>query len=224
MKKTILISGATGNLGTEVVNEFVKAGYYVIGTARGNSSAATEESVYYHSVDLRDENGSRQFIEEMVSRYQRIEAAALLAGGFAMGDLSSTSLTEIEAMMNINFKTAYSIIRPLFAHMKKAGGGTIILMSSKLGVNPSLGGGALAYTLSKSLIQSFADILNEEGKSHNIAVHVVAPGTIDTALNRAAMPTADFSTWVKASTLANKMVELCDQKFSATSARLHTFF
>jgi NAD(P)-dependent dehydrogenase (short-subunit alcohol dehydrogenase family) len=224
MKKTVLITGATGNLGQAVVEEFSSNNYHVIGTVRNSASYPSEAFVEYHGVDLTNENSSLQFVEKMISRHQRIEAAALLAGGFAMDDLHTTTIADIEAMLKINFTTAYTIARPLFEHMSNSGGGTIILVSSRQGLNPTLGLQALAYTLSKSMLSTLAGMLHEQGKQKKISVHLIAPGTIDTDLNRAAMPTADFSSWVKPSVLAQQMVEICDQPFSINSNYIHTFY
>jgi NAD(P)-dependent dehydrogenase (short-subunit alcohol dehydrogenase family) len=62
--------------------------------------------------------------------------------------------------------------------------------------------GAVAYGLSKSLIFRLAELLNAEAKSADIVTSVIVPSTIDTPENRAAMPDADFSTWVQPTMIA----------------------
>jgi short-subunit dehydrogenase len=82
----------------------------------------------------------------------------------------------------------------------------------------------VAYTLSKSLLLNLVELLNEEGKEKGVIVHALIPGTIDTEENRKAMPSADFSTWVKAETLAAKMMKLVETRFVKGQSTVHTFY
>lgn len=220
--KTIVVSGAAGNLGEVVVDTFAKAGYQVIGTVRKNTTA-TSSAIRYVSLDLTNENQAEEFVKTSIEQYGSIQAAALVAGGFAMGSLAETSEASLDAMLQLNFKTAYNLIRPLFSHMVKHGGGTLIVIGSKPAIDRKLGKNMVAYTLSKSLLLDLAEILNEEGKDKGVYVHALIPGTIDTPDNRKSMPNADFSTWVKAETLAAKMVALCEAP-GKDSTRIHKFY
>jgi len=88
-------------------------------------------------------------------------------------------------------------------HMKDHGkGGSIFMVGAKPALNPSSGGPLVAYTLSKSLIPTLADILNAEGKEQGIVSTVLVPSIIDTPQNREAMSDADFDKWVKPEEIA----------------------
>jgi NAD(P)-dependent dehydrogenase (short-subunit alcohol dehydrogenase family) len=103
----------------------------------------------------------------------------------------------------LNFQTAYNIARPVFLQMMKQGSGRIFLIGSRQGLNILKGKGALAYSLSKSLLFRLAELLNAEAKGKNVVVSVIVPSTIDTPQNRESMPDADFSSWVTASQIAD---------------------
>ncbi|MGB3081284.1 MAG: SDR family NAD(P)-dependent oxidoreductase, partial [Saprospiraceae bacterium] len=104
--------------------------------------------------------------------------------------------------ISLNFKTAWFIIKPLMTHFKKSGGGQIILIGARPAINPDEGKNVVAYSLSKSLLISLAEIINTEGKNAGITASIIIPGILDTAPNRKAMPDADFEGWVKTSTVA----------------------
>jgi NAD(P)-dependent dehydrogenase (short-subunit alcohol dehydrogenase family) len=222
--KTILISGAVGNLGEAVVDAFATHNYWVEAAVRKLPLSTTLTSISYTPIDLLDEIAAHTFVEHVISKHTKIDAAALLAGGFAMGHIADTDYNRLEQMLLLNFKTAYTLVRPLFTHMLANGGGTIIVISSEPGLQPKGGAAMLAYTLSKAMLATLAEMLNTEGREKKVVVHVLAPGTIDTPTNRAAMPKADFSSWVKPETLSQKMVELCEAPFSDQLITTHTFY
>jgi short-subunit dehydrogenase len=220
--KNILVSGATGNLGQVVVQQFAQAGYQVIGTVR-KSIPSPSPTIKFVPVDLTEEKQSEEFVKRSIVQHGPIHAATLVAGGFAMGTLAETPDTALDEMLTLNFKTAYHLIRPLFAHMVENGRGTIIVIGAKPAIELKLGKNMLAYTLSKSLLLNMVEILNEEGKDKGVTLHALIPGTIDTPDNRTAMSKADFSTWVKPETLAAKMIELCDTSIKP-STTIHKFY
>jgi len=65
------------------------------------------------------------------------------------------------------------------------------------------GAGMAAYAVSKVAVRQLTEILADELKDHDIHVHCVLPGTMDTESNRRAMPNADPSQWVKTDDVAS---------------------
>jgi NAD(P)-dependent dehydrogenase (short-subunit alcohol dehydrogenase family) len=212
--KTILVTGSNGNLGKVVVEKFLTEKYDVIGTVSGkpSSDTKTEKGVEQFAVDLTDENASADFVSAVIEKYKQIDIAVLTAGGFAMGDISSTSEPAISKQYKLNFSTAYNIARPVFMQMKKQGYGRIFLIGSRPGLSAHKGKGMVAYSLSKSLLFHLAELLNDESKGINIVTSVVIPSTIDTPQNRSAMPDADFSKWVKPEVIADIIHFYCSDE------------
>ena len=203
--KTVLITGANGNLGSAVTKEFLDKGYRVVATVIAETMKAdfaANPNLDVQVVDLGNETATAAFILSLIEKYKTIDAALLLVGGFAIGNLSSTTGADIQKQIALNFETAYHVTQPLFQHMMENKNGRIVFIGARPALEASQGKNLIAYGLSKSLLFKLAEYLNEEAKGKNITATVVAPSTLDTPLNRKSMPDTDPAIWVKPAALA----------------------
>lgn len=213
--KTIIITGANGNLGAVTVKKFLENDYRVIAIARSGSElgyAKDNKNFELHQLDLADENAAVLFIREAISLYGSIEGALFLAGGFAMGNIADTTGADLKKMFVLNFETAYHISHALFQHMLQNGYGRLVFIGAKSVLQPEHAKSAVAYALSKSLLFNLANVLNAAAKGKNVTASVVVPSTIDTAPNRQSMPDADWSKWVKPEQIADTLEFICSDK------------
>ena len=213
--KTIIVTGASGNLGQAVVKKFLGENYFVVGTVIPNDPAHVDfNSKNFESavVDLLDEEAILKFTGQVVASHGNINAAVLTAGGFAMGKIAETKTTDIARQYQLNFETAYNLARPVFQQMLKQGSGRIFLIGSKPGLDMRNSKGMVAYGLSKSLIFRLAELMNDEAKGTNVVTCVMVPSTIDTPPNRKSMPDADFTKWVTAEAIADTIYFYCTDK------------
>ncbi len=208
MKKNILITGASGNLGKATVEKFLSDGHRVIALVSPGKSLGFEVKgdIVVEEVNLTDESSTTAIVNKIVVENKSIDVALLLVGGYAAGSVFETDGALLKKMYSQNFETAYFAARPVFSQMiKQASGGRIIFVGARPSLVAKDGKGSLAYALSKSLIFKLADFLNAEGASKNVLSSVIVPSTIDTPVNRTAMPAADFSSWVKPEAIAEVM-------------------
>jgi NAD(P)-dependent dehydrogenase (short-subunit alcohol dehydrogenase family) len=215
--KNIIITGANGNLGTAVVKKFLDEGYRVIAVDNGDSHlgfAKSNPNFQFKTVDLSKEDAASDFVQEIILSFKQIDGALLLVGGFAMGGIDKTSGADIDKMINLNFKTAFFITRPVFQHMIGNGSGRLVLVGARPALKPEQGKGVLAYALSKSLLFKLAEILNAEAKGKNVVTSVIAPSTIDTPENRKSMPDVNPSNWVRPEQIADVLEFICSEKAS----------
>ena len=210
--QTIIVTGASGNLGQAVIKKFLGEGYTVIGSVVANdpvpmdiSHGSFEKIV----VDLGNENEAGEFIKNIVSKYGSIDAAVLTVGGFAMGSIKDTTVNDIKKQFKLNFETAYNTARPVFIQMMEQKSGKIFLTGARTGIDMKNSKGMVAYGLSKSLIFRLAELMNEEAKGTDVVTAVVAPSTIDTPQNRKSMPDADPGKWVKPEAIADIIYFYC---------------
>ena len=213
--KTVIITGANGNVGAVTVKKFLENNYRVIAVARSGSELGfAKDNKYFelHHVDLADENASVAFAREAISLYGSIEGALLLAGGFAMGKMEDSTGNDLKKMFASNFETAYHISRILFSHLLQNGYGRLVFIGAKTVLRPEMAKAAVPYTLSKSLLFSLAGVMNANANGKNVTASVVVPGTIDTTPNRQSMPHADWSKWVKPEEIADTLEFICSDK------------
>jgi len=216
--KTIIITGANGNLGVATVKQFLQEGYKVIAVDSAGSNlqfALDNANFELHSINLTDEAATAAFAEQVIVQHKQVHAALMLVGGFTAGDINTSTGAELQKMFALNFQTAFFLSRSLFSHMQSSGYGRLVFIGARPALQPQQGKGLIAYALTKSLLFNFAEMLNEEAKGSNVVTSVVVPSTIDTELNRKSMPDADPANWVKPEQLADVMELLLSEKGDA---------
>lgn len=219
-QKTIIVSGASGNLGKAVVNHFIQKDYKVNGLVHRQSEKKDDENYQEYQVDLLDEKASQACVSKIIAKDQQINSAVLTAGGFKMGTIAKTSVKDLEHQYQLNFQTAYNLARPILTKMQEQGQGTLFFIGSEPGMDTRKAKSTVAYSLSKSLLFQLANIINTEAKNTAIKAYVVVPSTIDTPQNREAVPDADFSKWEKPEDIAEIIAKYVNQSDDKTKSTL----
>ena len=204
--KTVIITGANGNLGTAVTQNLLSKGYRVVvtvATEADKKDFQAFQQIDVQVVNLMQEEETYAFIQSSIDKYGSIDAALMLVGGFTAGNIAATSGADLHKQIALNFETAYFITRPLFQHMMAKNRGNLVFIGARPALNAAQGHNLLAYSLSKSLLFKLAEFLNEEAKGKNVSAAVVVPSTLDTALNRKSMPDADPANWVRPEQVAD---------------------
>ena len=96
--KIAIVTGASGNMGIAVIEKFLREGYRVVGTVIENDPVKinlTAPGLEIATVNLADETASQQFVASVIQKHGRIDIAVLTVGGFAMGNIASTSTSAI---------------------------------------------------------------------------------------------------------------------------------
>ena len=212
MQKTVLLTGANGNVGIAVVKMFLQNNYRIIAVDSKNDHLgfANENTLFeFHTANVADEQETNDFLSDLIGKYQRIGAAVLLVGGFAMGNLEKTDAAQIRKMITLNFDTAFYTSKVLFSHMLKNGYGRIVFTGARPALLASQGKNMVAYALSKSLLFTLASMMNAEAKGKNVTASVIVPSTIDTPSNRESMPDANPAEWVTPDQVAATIGFIC---------------
>jgi NAD(P)-dependent dehydrogenase (short-subunit alcohol dehydrogenase family) len=192
--RTVVVTGAGGELGQAVAAAVVGQGGRVLAPVRGSDAPDLGERVHVSTgIDLADPAA----VASLYAGIPDLWASIHCAGGFAMG------LEPFEAMMAINATTAFLCCRgAVEAIRRRGGGGRIVNVASQQALDPRRGAGMAAYAMSKAAVAALTIALAEELAAEGIWVNAVAPSTLDTAANRAAMPKADFARWPKVGEVA----------------------
>lgn len=205
----ILITGASGGLGPAVVDAFLATGATVFGVARSWKKGNPHNTTRFHVVeaDVNTDEGCDAAVEAATP----VEALVHLVGAFAGGKtVEKTDDSTFDQMINLNLRSAFRMIRAVLPGMQEAGRGRILMIGSRAGEEPMAG--CAAYNLSKAGLASLIRTVAMETKKTGITANLVAPSTIDTAANRAAMPSANHSLWVKPESIARLLVWLASKE------------
>ncbi len=202
MNTSVIITGASGNLGGAIAEKLAANGFSILGTVGSPRSAAAlrEKGIAAEPVDLTDPQAVQQYVAGLDAD---VGAAVLTVGGFAAGGFAETDGATLQKMYRLNFETAYFLTQALLPIFEKRGGGQIILVGARPALDAEEGKNLIAYALSKKLVFFLAELINAHGKDRRITASVVVPGTMDTPRNREAMPDADFSKWASPAAVAD---------------------
>lgn len=206
--KVVLVTGANGGLGTHVTRAFLAAGATVVGSSRNIQPSDVDDPGFSAiPAEISNFRGAKQLIEQITARFQRLDVLAHTVGGFAGGQsVAQTDDATFQRMIDVNLNTTFQILRAAIPELRKNGAGRVVAIGSRAAVEPGAGVGA--YSASKAAMVSLIETVARENKDAGMTANVVLPGTMDTPANRKAMPSSDFSTWVRPSTIAELMVWL----------------
>jgi NAD(P)-dependent dehydrogenase (short-subunit alcohol dehydrogenase family) len=208
--KVAIITGAVGNLGAATARLFQQAGAKTVLVDRSpdrlrepyKDIAGSRDHLFAGGIDLTNAASLAKLVEQTLARFNRVDVLVNTVGGFRGGKpVHETDLADWDFLFSVNLRTAVLCCRAVIPQMLKQQSGKIINIASRAALAGSAG--YAAYSASKSALLRLTESLAEELKSSNINVNCVMPSTIDTPQNRAAMPNADYSTWVKPEEIAD---------------------
>jgi NAD(P)-dependent dehydrogenase (short-subunit alcohol dehydrogenase family) len=212
--KSAIVTGGTGALGSAVVRTFLAAGARVAVPHRTSgdldalreAAGAAGGSLTGEVVDLTDESAVADSYAR-VAKDAGLDILVNAAGGFAGGTpVHETPWSVWQAQLDVNLKTAILSSRAAVPHLLARGGGSIVNVASRAGIES--GKNTAAYAASKRAVLLLTEAMAAELRERNVTVNAVLPSIIDTAANRAAMPKADFSKWVRPEDIAKVILFL----------------
>ena len=208
----VFITGANGGLGSSVTRAFLKQGARVIGASRRIKAAEFPQPNFEAmtiNFDRLDEIKSG--VTRIVERYGRLDVLVHVLGGFAAGpSIAETSDEMWEQMQNINLNAAFHVFRECIPHLRKSSSGRLIAIGSLTAAQPHANLGA--YVVSKAALAMLVQTVALENADAGLTANVILPGTMDTPVNRKAMPDADFSKWAKTDDVAELVLSLAGEQ------------
>ncbi|MBL7201579.1 MAG: SDR family oxidoreductase [Anaerolineae bacterium] len=213
--RTVIVTGAAGNLGRAVAQAFRSEGARLVlvdrvpGRLQDLYPDLVDAPDHYLAtpVDLLDTDAVGKMVRETLARFGRIDVLANTAGGYRAGSpVHETALDAWDFMLDLNARTALIVSQAVIPIMIEQGQGKIIHVASRA----ALQGGSrmVAYSVAKSAVVRLTESASAELKRKGINVNCIVPGTIDTPQNREAMPDADHSRWVQPEAIADVMLFL----------------
>jgi NAD(P)-dependent dehydrogenase (short-subunit alcohol dehydrogenase family) len=218
--KVIVVTGGFGVLGRAVAEAALEAGASVAvpGREQTDKIPARDRLMVLGGVDLTDFAAAKQAIDAVAARFGKIDGLANVAGGFLWQTLGDGDLSGWTDLFRMNLLTAVAATKAALPHLRASHGAIVNVGSAPA---KKAGAGMGAYAASKAGVLRLTESLAEEEKKAGVRVNAVLPTIIDTPRNRADMPKADFSRWVKPEDIAKAILFLLsDDAMAITGAEL----
>jgi uncharacterized protein len=172
---TVLLTGATGGLGSAIARELSSHGAKLILTGRQTDVLGTLSSdlrAHSQAVDL----GDRQAIEGLLEQSGDVDILVANAGLAATGSIEELSVQEIDQILDVNLRAPIVMAKALAPAMIARGFGHLVFVSSLSGKASSPL--SSLYSATKFGLRGFALALRQDLRSSGIGVSVVCPGFI----------------------------------------------
>jgi NAD(P)-dependent dehydrogenase (short-subunit alcohol dehydrogenase family) len=133
--------------------------------------------------DVADAAEMERAVGELAGRFGRLDIVFANAGiNGVWAPIDEIQPDEWDRTINTNLRGTFLTVHYAVPHLKKAGGGSIIVTSSINGTRVFSNPGTTAYSCTKAAQVAFAQTLAVELGKHHIRVNVVCPGWIDTEI------------------------------------------
>jgi len=203
----VIVTGASGGLGQVVVEAFLAEGASVYGVDLAWKQAPANSN--FHALEANVLEASD--CERVVASAEPVDALVHLVGGFAGGKPVAETADDVwTRMLDLNLRAAINMFRAVLPGMVQASRGRIMAVGSRAAAEPMAN--FAAYSVSKAALVTLVKTVALEVKGTGITANVILPSVIDTGANRAAMPKADVSKWVKPESIAGLLVWLASEE------------
>ncbi len=213
-RRTSLVTGGTGGLGTAVVRALLARGDrvwvpWIVADERDRLAATVDagSALTLVEADVTDPRRLDALAGRLGDEAGGLDVLCNLVGGFTMAPLGDTTDDDWERMMALNARSVFAATRAMAPLLASSGRGRVVNVAAAPAVHGG-GGGMVAYTASKGAVVALTRALADELGDDGVSVNAVAPTTIDTGANRRAMPDADRSRWVTPEEIASLLVWL----------------
>ena len=187
MAKTVLITGSSRGIGAAAAKLFYENGYNVVINYNNSEKEATElASLLPGSLLLKGDVSKEQdvisMVEKTIAHFGRIDVLINNAGISLVNLLQETSLLDWERLFAVNVTGTFLMSKYVSKHMIANHSGKSINISSIWGISGA--SCESCYSASKGAVIAFTKALAKELGSSGINVNCIAPGFIDTDMNK----------------------------------------
>jgi NAD(P)-dependent dehydrogenase (short-subunit alcohol dehydrogenase family) len=213
----VVVTGGTGALGRAVVGALIEAGAHCHVSYMVEAEAQSFPHKRQVTLHAADDLANEATVGKLYDSVPKLWAAIHLAGGFAMASIADTDKAKLMAQLDSNFIACFLCCRAAVKAIgRTGGGGRIVNVAARPGLEWRSGSGMVAYTASKAAVAAMTAALAEEVAKDGILVNAVAPSIMDTPANRAAMPKADYALWPKVEEVAATILFLASPQNAVT--------
>lgn len=180
--KTALVIGASRGIGRAIAAALIEKGYAVVGTCLKNTEMLKETGCIPFPGDVSDPSYIRELVSFAKEKLGHIDVVFHNAGICENGLIQDQSEESWHRIMGVNLDSAFYLAKEVIPVMLSQGHGKLFFTSSVWGEH----GAAMSacYSASKGAVNAFVKSISKELAASNIQVNAIAPGAIDTDMNK----------------------------------------
>jgi len=201
--KVAIVTGGSRGIGKKIAIRYAQQGANVAFSdlvIDDNAKAVEEELKSYgveakaYASDASNYEESHKFVDEVVKDFGKVDILINNAGITRDGLLMRMTEDQWDLVLKVNLKSVFNLTKAVQKYMLKQRHGSIINMSSVVGVRGNAG--QANYAASKAGIIGFTKSVARELGSRNIRCNAIAPGFIETEMT-AQLPDSEKEGWLK---------------------------
>lgn len=212
--QTAIVTGAGSGLGAAIARALAGAGAHcVLAGRRLDALAVTAEAIRAASgratavpTDVTQASQVERLAAAALAETGRIDILVNAAGVFRLAAFEDTSLELFDQTLAVNLRGAFVCCRAVWPHMRQAGGGQIVNLSSIAAVRTFEGNAA--YAPSKAGLNALSGVMALEGQPHHIRVLTICPAATDTPVWEGQAPAAVRAAMMAPETVAEQVAWL----------------
>ncbi|MEJ7925644.1 SDR family oxidoreductase [Sphingobium sp. AN641] len=185
--KVVVVTGASSGFGKLTVLELARRGHSVIATMRDvdgrngpvrdeliEAAKAEGKALQILEMDVTDEASVNAAIDQVIKQHGKIDALINNAGTMFVGVTEAYTIADVERQFAVNFFGAVRADRAVLPHMRAAGSGLLVHVTSLMGrlIFPFFG----VYSASKFALEALAESYRYELSSFGVDSVIVEPG------------------------------------------------
>ncbi len=200
--RTVVITGASGGLGSQLAKDLGQAGANLALLERDPAKlAAVVESlglppgrVLTHTVDLLDGDAARVAADAVANHFGHVDALIHVVGGWVGGKtLAATPAGDLAMMLNQHVWTTFNVLQAFVPHLVANRWGRILAIGSPAASRPSAKGSA--YAAGKAGQEALLLTLSQELKGTGVTANLLLARTIDAKREKVSAPGPENASW-----------------------------
>lgn len=184
-RKTAIITGATGGIGSGLVEGFLRENYNVVATSRDASQKLTASgSLILVDGDIGKQETAADVVEAAINTFGTIDVLVNNAGIFLNKPFTDFTLEDFDALISINLRGFFFITQRTIKEMLKKKSGCVVSITAALADRPIACENGSVSMITKGGLNSATQNLAVEYAKDGIRFNALAPGEVDTPMHR----------------------------------------
>ncbi|MGA8430014.1 MAG: SDR family oxidoreductase [Candidatus Sulfotelmatobacter sp.] len=183
-KRTAIITGASGGIGTGLVEAFLKEGYKVVATSlNAGKSLTASPSLLLVDGDIGKQETAANVVEAAINHFGTIDVLVNTAGIYRTKPFTEFTTEDFNALVSTNLLGFLYITQLTVKQMLRQKSGNVVTISAALADQPIAGINASVSMMTKGGLNTVTRSLAIEYAKEGIRFNAVAPGVVNTPLH-----------------------------------------